>query len=230
MTTSAFHRMLATITLMLATSLPPGCASVADADESADEEDIVRTNAGVALEQSDNNSSFSIAPKKTVVLTLTYGGIAASHGKWSVTSTDRTFGYPKEKSKTPRHPDAMTIQTFTWTAPSSPGAHRVVLSANPLGSGRARTFSFTARVETAPQTAKLNQRCGGSTSILCEEGLQCMFDSAATEVDGVCKRRAVGARLGETCNGIAAIRCGAGLVCRLTYRHPDSAGVCVADE
>jgi hypothetical protein len=206
------------------------------ADPSAapgDEQDITSTATGVSLEASDNGATFAVEEGKKILVQLTYGGFVASpYGAYEVTSTDRSLGYPKITTKTPRIPDAPVTQKLVWQTGGFSHAgetHKVVLTAKSLNGGKARTFAFTAKiVAKASSGAKNGAMCGGIAGLACASGLDCIMSGAEhPDQSGTCRARNVGAAIGAMCGGFAGLRCQDGLECQIGAKHPDAAGSCV---
>ena len=210
-------------------------ACAAETNDNADQaeaEDLTKSATGVSLESSDNGAMFVVEEGKNVVVTLSYGGFVASpYGKYDVTSTDKSMGYPVVTVKTPRIPDAPTTEKLLWKTGVFTHAgetHHVVLTAKSLNGGKAKTFSFTAKIVAKAVTgAKAGQMCGGFAGIACASNLDCVM-SGPTHPDqsGTCRARSSGGAIGATCGGIAGLRCEDGLDCELAGHYPDASGTC----
>lgn len=225
---------LRTALLAIPALLLVACAAETnDSAEQAQEADLTKSATGVSLESSDNGKTFAVEEGKKVFLHLSYGGFTATpYGKYDVTSVDKSFGQPKVTVKAPRIPDAPTTETLEWQTGvfSHAGeSHHVVLTAKALNGGKARTFTFTAKIIAAKSTgAKEGQMCGGIAGFACASGLDCDMGSGPMHPDqaGTCRARFNGAALGAMCGGFAGLRCQDGLECEMAGNHPDEAGTC----
>ncbi len=208
------------------------CAAETNDADQAQEEDLTRSATGVSLESSDNGKTFAVEEGKNVVVNLSYGGFTATpYGKYDVTTTDKSMGYPKVTVKTPRIPDAPTTAKLTWNTGVFTHAgetHHVVLTSKSLNGGKARTFSFTAKIIAKKSTgAKIGQMCGGFGGLPCASNLDCeMSGPMHPDQAGTCRARDDGAAIGGMCGGIAGFRCQDGLDCELSGNHPDASGTC----
>jgi inhibitor of cysteine peptidase len=107
-----------------------GCGGSTSDDAAADEsDDELRTS--VSLTDLDNGKTVVVSEGKSVNVTLESN--ATTGYEWSVTSTDRTFGYPTERYVSPSSnaAGAPGKQKFTWKTKSPlsmTGKHHVVLS------------------------------------------------------------------------------------------------------
>lgn len=225
--------------LFAATALA-GCATDAteQGDEAVDdtEDNLTSSSVGVTLDGSDNGATFNVLEGKKVIVNLSYGGFTATpHGKWEVTSVDRSFGYPTITTKNnPQVPDAPTAQKLVWKLGPFVHAgetHKVTLTSKPLGGGgRPLTFTFTAKIVKLPTGAAEGKMCGGIAGIMCKDGLDCIITSNHPDAAGTCRKRFVGGGAGEMCGGIAGRRCADGFHCEFTgARHPDQSGTCKKD-
>lgn len=213
-----------------------GCAAEVD-DNASDSEDLTKTATGVSLDASDSGKTFYIEEGKKVVVNLYYGGFTATPvSKWEVTSTDRSFGYPKITTKAPpaHTADMPTSEKLEWKIGPLVHAgetHKVTLTAKALGGGRDKTFTFTAKIiKAAPTGAAEGKMCGGFAGIRCADGLDCIMEEPIhPDEAGICRARFVGAGLGKMCGGIAGIRCAEGLECELSGHFPDASGKCVTE-
>jgi hypothetical protein len=169
---------------------------------------------------------------KKITVNLTYGGFVASpFGKYEVTSTDKSLGYPKVTVKTPRIPDAPTTEKLVWQTGVFSHAgetHKVTLTAKSLNGLGSKKFTFTAKiVAKAAAGAKEGKMCGGFAGIACADGLDCVLPTPVhPDESGTCRKQSSGAAIGAMCGGFAGIRCQDGLECILAGNHPDEAGTC----
>ncbi len=113
----------------------------------------VKSTASKAVQLGDNDNGAVAVVKTGQNLVLTLTSNATTGYSWKVTTTDKTFGYPKEVFVAPTSGavGAAGQQQFTW-ATSGPlsmvGTHKVTLKYLKSGSSTAaQTFTFSAKVQ-----------------------------------------------------------------------------------
>lgn len=104
----------------------------------------------IALGDGDNGKTVAVKAGDNVVLALSSN--ATTGYKWTVTSTDKTFGYPTEiYSMSCGAVGGGGVQTFTWKTASPlnlTGSHSVALSYTRSGDKTpSKTFGFTAKIQ-----------------------------------------------------------------------------------
>ena len=142
---------------------PLGCAASSDDDpvssptEEGDAEDELRS---LSITDADNEKTVTITKGQGVLVKLSSNPTTGY--KWSVASTDRTFGYPaydKYVSSSPGGASAAVgsggIQRFSWKT-NSPlnmvGSHTVKLEYKrpwEMNIAPAKTFTFTVKIVDA---------------------------------------------------------------------------------
>lgn len=142
---------------------PIGCASptedepVSSPTEDGDAADELRS---LSITDADNNKTVTLAKGQSILVKLS-SNPSTGYG-WSVSSTDRTFGYPAAEKFFPAGSGAVGsggIQRFTWKT-NSPlnmaGSHTVKLDYKrswETNVAPAKTFTFTVKIvdATCPQ-------------------------------------------------------------------------------
>jgi inhibitor of cysteine peptidase len=131
-----------------------GCSGSASEDDAADEsQDELKRS--VSLTDLDNGKKVTVTEGQSLNVTLESN--ATTGYEWSVTSTDRTFGYPTERFLAPTSGamGAPGKQKFTWKTKSPlsmVGKHVVTLSyarSFEKNVKPAKTFKFTVDVVAA---------------------------------------------------------------------------------
>lgn len=151
------------------------------------------------IEDDDNNKTFSIVEGQNVVLKLSSN--PSTGYKWSVASTDRTFGYPTKDEFIGGGSGAVGAggkQKLTWKTKSPLsmiGAHTVKLEYKRGDSGApAKTFTFTIEI-----AAKAGPTCA---SVRCSAGTHCEMKGLNGGALPVCIRdAALGACVKTGCSG-----------------------------
>jgi inhibitor of cysteine peptidase len=142
--------------------------SVTDDASSDDSEDELRRS--VALTDLDNGKTVTVTEGQSINLTLESN--ATTGYAWSVTSTDKTLGYPTERFLSPSSSalGASGQQRFTWKTKSPLsmiGKHTVTLAyarSFEKNVKPARTFKFTVDVVAAASpSANLTDKDDGAT-------------------------------------------------------------------
>jgi inhibitor of cysteine peptidase len=143
---------------------PVACASPTDDEpvsspsEEGDAEDELRS---LSITDADDNKTVTLAKGQSILVKLSSNPTTGY--KWSVVSTDRTFGYPSAEKFFASSPGGPVgsggVQRFTWKT-SSPlnmvGSHTVKLEYKrswETNAPPAKTFTFTVKIvdATCPQ-------------------------------------------------------------------------------
>ena len=150
-------RLSSFLTLVaLAALTSVACASPTEDDqvsspsEEGDPEDELRS---LSITDADNNKTITVTRGQGILVKL--GSNPTTGYKWTVASTDRTFGYPSAEKFFPSGSGAVGsggLQRFTWktTSPlNMVGSHTVKLEYKRSWEGNAppaKTFTFTVNI------------------------------------------------------------------------------------
>jgi predicted secreted protein len=149
-----------------------GCASsneeeAVDAEDSSEDQDL----RALVIGESDKGKTFTVVAGQNVRVRLPSNPTTGY--KWTVTQTDRTFGYPSSdtyKANSANGPvGSGGNQTLTWkttTAISMEGKHTVELSYKRSTGAAAKKFTFTVDIVRPGATANC-------TTVRCGAGLKC---------------------------------------------------------
>ncbi|MFO0671977.1 MAG: protease inhibitor I42 family protein [Polyangiaceae bacterium] len=145
----------------LALSLAACSGATADSASDPASEDALKKGSFVDVTDADDNKTVTVEQGKTVRLTLAENGTTGY--RWSIVSTDKSFGYPAPKDGTPKAPSSNAVgaggsRVFEWGTGSpflEPGSavHQVKLEYRrpfePASKPAAKKFTLKVKIKTA---------------------------------------------------------------------------------